>query len=48
MKERFDVVIERKLEGIPEEDVAGGGFTPISFNGTIEVAEKPENEAWIE
>lgn len=48
MKERFDVVIERKLKGIPEEDVAGGGFTPISFNGTIEVAEKPENEAWIE
>lgn len=48
MKERFDVVIERRLEGIPDEDIAGGGFTPISFDGTIEIKALSENEAWIE
>ena len=47
MKERFDITIERKLEGIPEEDVAGVALTPISFNGTIEITEEKENETWI-
>lgn len=48
MKERFGVVVERKLEGIPEQDVAGGGFKPIVFNGEIQAEEKSENEKWIE
>lgn len=49
MKERFGVLIERKLEGIPEKDVAGSNFTPIVFNGTIpEEKQRPENEKWIQ
>ena len=49
MKNRFGIVIERKLEGIPEEDVAGSNFTPIVFNGTIpEEEQRPENEKWIQ
>lgn len=42
MKERFGVLIERKLEGIPEEDVAGVDFQPITFDGCIESVGKSE------
>lgn len=49
MKERFDVLIERKLEGIPEEDVAGSDAAPVIFNGIVlPKEEKSENEKWIE
>lgn len=48
MKERFGIAIERKLEGIPEEDVAGTASMPISFDGSIELVEKAENEVWID
>lgn len=48
MKERFDVVIERKLEGVSENEVAGNDFTPTVFNGTIQRTDKSENEKWIE
>ncbi len=48
MKERFDVAIKRKLEGIPEEDIAGSDFASIPFNGTIpQVKAQSENENWI-
>ena len=48
MKERFGVLIERKLEGIPEEDVAGVDFQPITFDGRIESVGKSEGEKWID
>ena len=48
MKERFGVLIERKLEGIPEEDVAGVEFQPITFDGCIEPVGKSEGEKWID
>ena len=48
MKERFGVLIERKLEGIPEEDVAGVDFQPITFDGCIESVGKSEGEKWID
>lgn len=44
MKERFGVLIERKLEGIPEEDVAGVEFQPITFDGCIEPVGKSEGK----
>lgn len=47
MKERFGVVIERKLEGIPEADVAGSVSAPIVFDGTVQAENKNENEVWI-
>lgn len=48
MKDRFGVVMERKLESIPEQDVAGDSFKPIVFDGEIQAEEKSENEKWIE
>ena len=49
MKERYGIVIERKLEGIPEEDVAGTyGYEPVVFDGTINDSIKEDNEKWIE
>jgi len=48
LKERFGVVLKRKLEGIPEEDVAGNEFRPTVFNGTIIQQAQSENEKWIE
>lgn len=48
MKERFGIVMKRKLEGIPEQDVAGSSGDPIVFNGEIQTEEKSENEKWIE
>lgn len=48
MKEKFGIVIERKLLGIPEEDVACGQYKPMVFDG--KVAEKEpvsENERWL-
>lgn len=48
LKERFGVVLKRKLEGIPEEDVAGNEFRPTVFNGTIKQQARSENEKWIE
>lgn len=48
MKERFDILIERKLEGIPEEDVAGNSFTPTRFNGTLHEDIKSDVEKWIQ
>ena len=48
MKERFGVLIERKLEGIPEEDVAGVDLQPITFDGCIEPVGKSEGEKWID
>ena len=48
MKEKFGIVIERKLLGIPEEDVACGQYKPMVFDGTV--AEKEpvsENERWL-
>ena len=48
MKEKFDVVIERKLEGVSENEVAGSDFKPTVFKGTIQSTDKPENEKWIE
>lgn len=46
MKERFGIVMKRKLEGIPEQDVAGGSGDPIVFNGEIQTEEKSENEKY--
>lgn len=48
MKERFGVLIERKLEGIPEEDVAGVDLQPITYDGCIEPVGKSEEEKWID
>lgn len=49
MKDRFGIVIERRLDGIPEDDVAIRDFTPVVFNGTISKEEtKPENEKWVQ
>lgn len=48
MKDQFNIVIKRKLEGIPEEDVAGGSDASILFNETNEIKKKSENETWIE
>jgi len=48
MKELFGVVMERKLEGIPEQDVAGGSLTPVVFNGETPIEEKSESEKWIQ
>lgn len=47
MMDRFGVLIKRKLEGIPEEDVSGG-FNPTVYSGKIKLEEKSENEKWIE
>lgn len=47
MKEQFHIVIERKLEGIPEADVAGNDFAPIALDGTTLEKEKTDNENWI-
>ena len=47
MMDRFGVLIKRKLEGIPEEDVSGG-FNPTVYSGEIKQEEKSENEKWIE
>lgn len=49
MKEKFGIVIERKLLGIPEEDVACGQYKPVMFDGTVEEKEDgSENEKWLE
>ena len=47
MMDRFGVLIKRKLECIPEEDVSGG-FNPTVYSGEIKQEEKSENEKWIE
>lgn len=48
MKDRFGILMERKLEGIPEWDIAGSDYSPISFNGEIQTSEKSKDEKWIE
>ncbi len=48
MKERFGVVIERKLDGVPEEDVAGSDFTTNTFCGEDIQESTNEYEEWIE
>lgn len=49
MNERFGIVIEQRLEGIPESDVAVGGYSPKIFDGTLpEKENKTEDEQWIE
>ena len=48
MNEKFGITIERKLVDIPDEDVAGGTFKPIEFDGSVSKAEKSDAEKWIE
>ena len=49
MKERFEIIIERKLDVIPQEDV-GGGTTAhrIVYDGTITEESKLDDVKWAE
>lgn len=49
MKEKFGIIIERKLIDIPEEDVAGRDYKPAVFDGTVtEKEQMSESEKWID
>lgn len=48
MREKFGIVIERKLLEIPEEEVAGDRNTSVLFDGTVNEKEQIEDkEKWI-
>lgn len=49
MKERFGIVVQRKLGNIPTEDIAGRDYSPITINGSI-MSDKDvtAQDAWLE
>lgn len=48
MKERFGVVIERKLEGFLDDDIAGSSYPPIKFDGSMPPEKTIDFGDWIE
>ena len=48
MYDLFKVAIERKLDGIPEEDIAGTtSMKPVVYDGTISPFSESNDEEWI-
>lgn len=47
MKNQFGIVIERRLSGIPDEDVAATDLRPVTFNGSLVKAEYSAIDGWL-
>ena len=48
MKERFNIVIARKMDGNSDDDFIESSFGPISFDGIIQGIGKADYEDWID
>lgn len=48
MKDKFNIVIERKLDGVTDDEIAVKYYKPTEFNGTLPLEETIEYNKWID